>query len=178
MTIIASWGAQGANCYVSVTDASSFIMSAIVYSAPWVDASPLQREAALISASRDIDSLQFRGERYFSQQSMEWPRSDLAKWPWNLSVANVNDTLTSYEQDRMKEAVKRACCHQAVFLLQHTSSPNKHLEAIAMGIEGWSETNGPMSESVRYGKGAGQNRSSDMMKLLSPWIGQRRVYRK
>lgn len=180
MTIISSWGASDANCYIGLTDAGSFIESNMVFQTPWTDAATPIREASLIEASRDIDALQYVGERYYDTQSLEWPRSSLYPWPWNLTVQG--DENLSVEQARMKAAVEKATCYQAVFILDNQNS-RIHTQLIALGVSRYEETTGPLTDEYQYG-GTSRGPSSlpptvapKARQLLSPWLTGRRILR-
>jgi hypothetical protein len=175
MTIVADWGGISSNSYVSVTDASSFITSAIINHSSWLDATPLQREQALQEATRDVDSHQFIGNRFSADQYLEWPRSFLRRWPWALATEPAS--LESLEQARMRESVKRAVCHQALFLLS-IGGRNKHADNLANGVESYTEITGPVAETVKYRPGAlAPKLCSESKKLLAPWLVGKKVYR-
>jgi hypothetical protein len=67
-----------ANAYISVTDADTFFVSRIG-SAVWDGASATDREAALIMAARQLDSLAWRGTRTHTdaENGLRWPRTSV-----------------------------------------------------------------------------------------------------
>lgn len=181
MTIIASWGGQASNCYVAVTEAYSFIATGIVDNLAWTAASTVQREAALIEATRDIDSKEYVGGRYYYDQNLSFPRAVNTGYGWqgpvrtDSSSASYNITLQHMERD-----VKQANCWQALYILRN-GGRNEHQERIAAGIESWSEGVGPMKEYVSYGSGGKGNKmerlSLESKALLSRWMTSRKIAR-
>jgi len=175
-TIVDSWGGNGSNAYVSLTAASSFITTGVVDSAAWTSATTIQQEAALIEAARDIDSRQFIGSRYYSQQQMEWPRAIPPAGTFRTSA--VDPTATSYIQQRMKTQVQCANCIQALYLLRN-GGRNQHTEARASGAVRVKEEVGPIKTEYHYGKGGG-NLSilcPEAISYLSPWLTTRKAFR-
>lgn len=177
MTIIATWGGQTANAYINVTQANSFIESAMFDSSAWTSATTVQRDAALIQATRDIDSRQYIGTRFFFEQRLEFPRQLRSSFPWNRTSAA---TLTSDAiQRRMQEQVQEACARQALKIAQDGGT-SVHVENVKHGIVGISESVGPIREFVQYGQRAsvGSMRiSSDALTLLQDWMTGRRIFR-
>lgn len=179
--IVADWGGSSSNSYVTLGYANGFIPKNIVNYSAWIDASVKQRVSALLQATKDIDSLTFFGERYYTQQMLEFPRNSDSPWPWNLT-SYTQETNLSVEQVQMKDAVKKATCYQALFLLTNQTN-SIHAQHIALGISRYYEKTGPLEEGYTYGnpqKGASTlapTLSIDARKLLSRWITGRRIIR-
>jgi hypothetical protein len=175
MTLISSYGANNSNSYVDFTAANSFITTAIVDSSAWTSASTVVKEAALMEATRDVDSKQYRGERYFYEQKLEFPRQFITDWPWNRTLAN--EPSSDIEQVRMLDAVQRATCYQALSILRNAGR-NYHAERIASGVKAFSESVGPISESATYASGGGLERLyPDALATLQEYIEGKKVYR-
>lgn len=179
MTIVSSWGGGTSNSYISYTDAASFIENGGVYDyTKWTEATTVQCEAALIQATREIDAFQYIGERYYAEQELEFPVAIPGNiWPHNYVVSD--DGGLDIEQARMKRAVERATCIQTVWIIR-SDGVHVHAENQEMGIASYSETTGPVSESVAYRSGGGALRKlhPDAKSLLSPYRTGRRIYRK
>lgn len=177
-TVVSSWGGYGSNSYVSLTDASSYITNSIIANTSWHTATPIQKVAALLEATRDIDSLNFIGERYYYDQSLSCPRELAISWPYNRTSTSSTVFSISYEQQR--EDIRRATCHQAVWLLRN-SGINSRAEEVAAGIISSSKRIGPIAESYEYGKGAiatsKQPVCLDAMRFVKRWITSARVVR-
>lgn len=75
MSIISSpFGGAICNAYATVVDVSSYIETACVFLEPWTDVTTVQANALVIRASRNIDALNWEGEKYFYNQFLEFPR--------------------------------------------------------------------------------------------------------
>lgn len=174
--LISDWGAANANSYIGLTEANSFITTSIIDSTAWTSATSMAQQAALLEATRDVDSRQYIGGPYFREQNLEFPRALPTAFPW--AFTEVSSMLYSVEQRKMKEDVERATCVQALWLLR-LNGRNIHAENQAFGIESYSETTGPITDSVRYRKGAGVvgNLAPEALKYLSDWLTGRRVVR-
>lgn len=174
--IIASWGGATDNCYVTLGYANGYILKSIVNHDSWTNATVQQRVSALLQATRDIDSLNFFGNRYFGTQFLEWPRSSNQPWPWNLVAYNQAVNL-SVEQVRMKDSVKKACCHQALWILDNQDAL-VHAKNQAMGVESYYQKLGPLEDEYHYGKSSLPPTVSPVArKLLSEWITGRKIAR-
>jgi hypothetical protein len=73
--IDATLAGASANSYVTLAGADAYFETA-PDSATWTNKSTDQRNRALISATRWIDSLSFYGNRCTDTQALKWPRKD------------------------------------------------------------------------------------------------------
>lgn len=73
--IDAAVGGTSANSYQTVAVAAVY-MESRVPSAAWNDATEADRIRALIMAARQIDTLEFLGDKSASGQALKWPRID------------------------------------------------------------------------------------------------------
>ena len=186
MTAIATWGTAGANSYVDHTGANSILSTTVINFDAWTDSTTVMRSAALIQATRDIDAFQWLGTRYYFDQNLEFPRQLTSSFPWNYtSSTGSGSILDDIEQFRMKDRVEQACALQALTLLRNGGT-NTDLENQANGVQGFSETLGPMSQSVQYrtgGNAASYARSAQArldpqaMALLSDYKASKKIYR-
>lgn len=175
MTLIATWGGSTANCYLDLTAANSFITTAVVDATAWTSATTVQQTAALLEATRDVDSKQYLGARYYSDQLLEFPRAfDGIGWPYSLSLGTADPI--SIEQQHSQIAVQRATCYQALWLLRNNGR-NFHAERIASGIQQYSEAVGPISESATYGKGSISRLCPEAVASVAKYLSGRQVVR-
>lgn len=177
MTLISSWGGPDSNSYIDLTQANSFITTAIIDYSGWTALTTPQREAALIQASRDIDSRQYIGARYYFDQRLEFPRVLNSAFPFNRTTTG---TITQdVVQKRMQGQVQEATAQQAAFIAKN-SGASQHAENIQAGIVSISESVGPIREFVQYGANARVSSarfSVEALQLLQDWMTGRRIYR-
>lgn len=174
-TLIESWGGNGSNVYVGLTEANSYITNAVFDPAAWTACTTAQQQAALMEATLQIDRGTFLGGRYYSDQKLKFPRS--VGGQSYTEIGSPSSTL----QAQMKSDVERACCYQALFICRN-SGRNTDAERIQAGISAFSESIGPVKEFVQYGAaGKGiQNAQilvQDARDLLGRWRVDPSVYR-
>lgn len=177
MAIVAIWGSSSANCYVELTAANSFITTGILDSAAWTLASTPMQIASLLQATREIDAKNYIGSQYTRDQALKFPRVGNQAWAWEFSAIAPESSL-SLDQQRQKEKLEQATCQQALWLLQ-VGGRNVHMEARAQGIERWSESTGPVHESVTY-VGGGATMivlAPNALTLLREYLSSKRAYR-
>lgn len=179
MTIVASWGGVGSNAYAEYSVVDSIITTTMIEYAAWTDATTTQREAAIISATRDIDTLNYAGKKYYQEQRLAFPRG--LPLMGNYARTYVTSSSWTTTQLQMKTDVEYATAEQALWLLR-IGGRNDDAERINRGITQYSETVGPISESVRYGSGgaasgAVSKLSPEARSYLSHWIVGRKIAR-
>ena len=86
-TITATLKGETSNSYVTLAEANTYFETAPEEST-WDDKSDDQKNRALISACRWIDSLNFLGDRCDNDQALKWPRN-------NYHVDNVELVCTA-----------------------------------------------------------------------------------
>jgi len=74
-TINATLSSSTANSYVTLAAANSYFET-VPSSSTWDDKTDDQKNRALISATRWIDSLNFYGDRCDNDQALKWPRNN------------------------------------------------------------------------------------------------------
>lgn len=74
-TIDATLSGAAANSYVTLADADTYFET-VPDSSNWTTKTTDQKNRALISATRWIDSLNFYGDRCTTTQALKWPRDD------------------------------------------------------------------------------------------------------
>lgn len=180
MAFDSTWGGADANSYISLEEADTFINEEILDPcSSWNNLNPQQQQAALRSATRDINQFNFIGSPFYSTQALKVPVAFAQRWPENLSQSETS--LESIDHARMRAAIQRAVCYQAFYLLQQRSNggDNVHAELQAQGIESWSEEQGPVKETFKYGRSnAGKvGISREAYRELKPWLTGRPIYR-
>ena len=108
-------GLSNANAYASAVDGDAY-HDGHLYATAWTGATAEQKEAALVMATRLIDSqYQFGGVLADEEQALQWPREDCR----NPDGADFLDS------DAVPQAVVNATCEMARELLiaDRTASP-------------------------------------------------------
>jgi len=168
-TIDSSFGGPTANSYISLSSANSY-MTTVLDVVAWSEASVDMQERALLQATRDIDTLRFRGTRYYPAQRLKLP----VQLEGDQAVASLVSTLTGYEYVRMEKAVQDATCEQALYLLR-IGGRQRHWELRQQGVVSKSEGIGPLSESYAYS--GGRRVCHEAVTLLGEWLGTPRLVR-
>jgi hypothetical protein len=109
-------GMGNANSYADVADGDMYHETHL-YASAWTGATEARKEAALMMATRLIDSqFQFRGFRAHSDQALQWPRTECPD-PDRGSVVWGVRTPECVEPDVVPAAVLAATCEMARELL-------------------------------------------------------------
>lgn len=95
----------GTNSYVSESEADSYFDDRL-YVQAWTDATPAQRESALIMASRAVDGQNYAGSVTNDSQAMAWPRQGV----YDRERRAIDSAV-------VPQAVKDAQCEVALALL-------------------------------------------------------------
>lgn len=112
-------GKVDANSYASAADGDAY-HDGHLYAAPWTAASLANKEAALVFATRLIDSQYlFGGVKTTEAQALQWPREgcrdlDAGRWSGGVVKSNV-----------LPKAVVQATCEMAreLLILDRTGAP-------------------------------------------------------
>ena len=110
----------------------------------WGQADDSTKEKALWQATRSIDRMPLRGRKTDLHQPLAFPR---------------------YPNTEIPEAVKEACCEEALALLESGNSQRRKLQQ--EGVQSF--TLGNMSETYIAGAGKGLL-SQEAKELLRPWL--------
>ena len=110
----------------------------------WGQAGDETKEKALKQATRAIDRQPLTGRKTTDNQALAFPR---------------------YPDEEIPEAVKEACCEEALALLERGNSQRRKLQQ--EGVQSF--TLGNMSESYAAGAGRGLL-SQEAKELLRPWL--------
>ena len=110
----------------------------------WFEADDNTKEKALKQATRAIDRQLLKGRKTNPEQELAFPR---------------------HPDTEVPEAVKEACCEEALTMLERGNSQRRKLQQ--EGVQSF--TLGNMSESYTVGAGRGLL-SQEAKELLRPWI--------
>ena len=110
----------------------------------WGETSEADKEKALKQATRAIDRQLLRGRKTNPEQGLAFPR---------------------YPDTEVPEAVKEACCEEALAILERGNSQRRKLQQ--EGVQSF--TLGNMSETYAPGGGRGLL-SQEAKELLRPWL--------
>ena len=145
-TIVSSFGSSQANAYCSPTQAHSIVSGEVIDADAWTSASTAAREAAVLSATREIDAVPWLGRpsrRIDQGQSLDFPRTSVGL-PRRILALNVDDAL-----DAENDALARACALHALWLLANSDSDD-HDQRAAAGVARYSYRLGALSEAFAY----------------------------
>jgi hypothetical protein len=158
--IIATLCAENANSYITVADADLYF-AARLNAGAWETASVGDKEKALVTACRHIETCRLRVERrgleltspVIATQALSFPR-----------LRDVN-ALGTYI---IPERVLQAQCEEALALLAFGADQARRAALQAGGVSGFS-TDG-LSESYREGAGSHPLISAEARQLLMPFL--------
>lgn len=129
--------------YITLAEATTYYASRL-HTGSWDDASDADKQKALDMATRAIDRMPIVGVKTGDDQANAFPR---------------------YPDEDVPQAVKDACCEEALALLERGNSQRRKLQAegvVSMSIGGLSET---------YAVGSGRGLlSQEAKELLRPWL--------
>ena len=148
VTIIDSFGADGSNSYSNITEVTSY-MSTKLEADAWHNLTDPQKGAAVVMATRDIDSRSWRGEKFFYNQTLRFPRTLATSLVESGRTIIATPTLFDLEYQRQNQAVRDACAEQALWLAR-IKGRDYVAEAMVVGISSKSETVEGWTESQSY----------------------------
>ena len=113
-------GKADANAYASVADGDAY-HEGHLYASAWTAASADQKAAALVMATRLVDSvIQFHGVKASGAQALQWPREDCPDPDANADVVGQRVVLSTV----VPNAVVDATCETARALLIEDRTAN------------------------------------------------------
>ena len=133
----------GENSYIDIEEADEYFAGRL-HAESWSGADSETKEKALRQATKEIDRMPIRGRKTDISQSLAFPR---------------------YPDTEILEAVKEACCEEALALLERGNSQRRKLQQ--EGVQSFSLGN--MSETYITGAGKGLL-SQEAKELLRPWL--------
>ncbi len=126
-TINATLSSASANSYVTLAEADTYFET-VPNSSTWDDKTDDQKNRALISATRWIDSLNFYGDRCDNGQALKWPRN-------NYHVDRVELTCSLIPAD-IKYAtyeLARALANDTDAITNTSSDPDELYQEVTLG---------------------------------------------
>lgn len=172
LTLINTFGAADANCYSSLSEANSYMVTKF-NSDDWTSLTDPQKEAALLTATRQVDAKSWRGDRFFYNQSLQFPRTLATSLVGPGRTIIQSPTQFDVEYGRQEQGTRDACCEQALFLAR--IKRDRHLDRIAQGVTSYSETVPGYSESYQYGTHMGL--CPEALQALREWRAPARLVR-
>jgi hypothetical protein len=133
----------GENSYIDIEEANEYFAGRL-HAEVWEQADESTKEKALKQATRQIDRQPLKGRKATDEQELAFPR---------------------YPDTELPEAVKEACCEEALALLERGNSQRHKLQQ--EGVQSFSLGN--MSETYAAGAGRGLL-SQEAKELLRPWL--------
>lgn len=181
MALVTTYGARGANSYLTVAEANSIIATGCIFFDEWEMANTQQREAALVMAANDIESKLWHGSKFYFFQYLSFPRVPPGgQFPYSGMQRSEPgaDFTTLVEQDeyisRQKTRVQQAQALQALYRLRgggrspHREDQFRGVRTSGRGIK--------FSESFSYGE-PDMTLCPEAWDLLRYYKGQRRLVR-
>ena len=126
------------------TEYANEYFSGRLHAERWGETSDADKEKALRQATRAIDRQLLKGRKATDTQELAFPR---------------------YPDTEVPEAVKEACCEEALALLERGNSQRRKLQQ--EGVQSFALGN--MSETYAAGTGKGLL-SQEAKELLQPWL--------
>ncbi len=133
----------GENSYIDIDGADEYF-SGRLHAESWGGADSETKEKSLKQATKAIDRQHLNGRKATDTQELAFPR---------------------YPDTEIPEAVKEACCEEALALLERGNSQRRKLQQ--EGVQSF--TLGNMSETYTAGAGKGIL-SQEAKELLRPWL--------
>jgi hypothetical protein len=120
-------GKPDANSYADVADGDAYFEGHL-YADAWTGATAEKKAAALVMATRLIDSqYQFNGFRAHTEQALQWPREKCPDPDKGLPTISVLQWVSDYfvEPDLVPVPVVRASCEMAreLLIVDRTAAP-------------------------------------------------------
>jgi hypothetical protein len=129
--------------YVTLDEANEYFSSRL-HADAWAEVSDADKEKALAMATKAIDRQSLKGRKTDTAQTLAFPR---------------------YPDTEVPEAVKEACCEEALAMLERGNSQRRKLQQ--EGVQSFALGN----TSETYVAGAGRGLlSQEAKELLKPWL--------
>lgn len=125
MAINATVGSSTANSYMTIEAADAYF-SARLGSDAWHGASAEEKSAALQQATSNLDDFSYVGYRNSPTQALNFPRA----YPYNDDPEKQSSTIA------IPTAIRKACCEEALYLLQNRGNAGGMSERQLLQAEG------------------------------------------
>lgn len=153
----------GTDAYIDIAGADAYFAGRL-YSDAWTNATDIDKEKALKQATKAVDRQPFKGRPVYLDQPLAFPRCYLT--PGTPPSQYRFDLLPGWWcETGVPQAVKDACCEEALALLERGNSQRRKLQQ-----EGVLSVNiGNLSENYALGSGRGLL-SQEAKELLRPYL--------
>ena len=131
------------NSYVTTLAEAQAYFDTRLFTDGWDQTADADKAKALIMATRQIDTLLLQGRKNAEDQALAFPRSYQTPVPVVVGTRWVQVSGWWVEEE-VPDAVKAACCEQALFLVGLTAYDRARQKGHAMGVIGGSL--GPANE--------------------------------
>lgn len=153
--LISTWGSPTANAYATAVEVNSYVVSTMMYIEDWQALDERQLDAAILSATRDIEGRVWRGGRYFAYQALKFPTVETGMTVFSGNAGGPTaDFFLFFDTDaflrRQKDRVQRALAEQAYYIAMNGGGTQPHRERYYEGIRSISRGT-KMSEGYGYG---------------------------
>jgi len=161
ITIVTTPGAEDANSYVTVAEATAYFEAMLGFTAIWTAYSDDVKKARLVAAARGIDRLAFMGYKADLDQALEFPRAE--------QRSDIENPVTE-----IPRKVKDAQCEMVVYQAQTGNATTGQLseqDVIAFSLSGVMSVGFAAAvNSSTKNVMAGSNYDA-IMALLRQWVG-------
>jgi hypothetical protein len=119
--------------YITIQEAVEYFKDRI-FSEVWDNADPIDRQKAIVTATRQIDRHPLKGRKANPDQTLQFPRAfvtgSLERRERRFDLGPTN----GWAQETVPQEVKDACCEQAIFLLAQTEYERDRARQNVYGI--------------------------------------------
>ena len=140
----------GVDTYISLVDADEYFSGRLLVT-DWSSLSTTDKQAALRMACRNMNRLNWQGERADRSQILAWPRSGVLKW--HDGDAEIDDDIVPAE-------IKHVQCEIALWLVRQQGSEEIG-QARIVTVPGL---------SISFGPGWQPSWPPYLKTILSPWL--------
>jgi hypothetical protein len=128
MPFTSTAGGASSNSYTSVASADTYLLTESIGHADWEDEADADKEAALMTATREMERMSWKGTCSTTTQALEWPRTGVYDRKGN-----------EYSTSTVPTAIQQACAELAFAILQSAAIDDGEdlsaFKSIAIGDE-------------------------------------------
>lgn len=168
--LLNSWGGGTSNSYVTLTSANSIAAMTMDYSF-WQKQDDQLKVAALLQATRDIDSRPWKGAKLNYDQNLAFPLTNGRPFPYN----RIDSGDLTIDEQRQADRVPVAQVMQAIHRMKIKDDPDL-IEASNKGVQNISGSGGNASNNVSL-TGTGNILHNEVRGVLAEWLGMPKLTR-
>jgi hypothetical protein len=163
MPLDADPSSPNANAYCDLDFAVAYFQLRLGAGAWFSAANDDLRSAAIVTATQWLEQLNWRGTRTDPDQTLKWPRANVATGD---RVADVTGGLPSktYDETVIPAGVKQACCELALLLLENPAYGGTD------GLERFTTAGISQGDSVGIRHGANRGLPRQVTRLLGDFL--------